>query len=477
MTAAVVQNSRAREPAVSHVVPVSGFWLPALRLRPAQLTASAVPFFSAVAMLFGVGAGLASLAVNAADSWAFPSLILEGIGLAMLLAHEYRVKDSISAWIVMLLGCTLIGAAVIGGLPASFGTLHVHAVFDRSLADGLVLLALGLPGFSIALSVLLHRTPTAADVARFPIVLLPVIIGLGAYAFLMVALVVQGWNQLQAPVITTKAPGWTVLVQQFRSRVTPPDVAQSGLLFNFIGTLELVVLTLLVAVPIGIGVGLFVSEIAPGIPGQIVGFCTTALRGISVVLLALAAASVVAASRGTPSERVFGGFFIDVGGVERMGAGWSRGSYVTAALITALLIIPIVARATVEGCRSLPRGIREGSLALGATVDYTLVRLVVPWAVPNIITSVLLGAAEVSGGVSTLLFVAGSGEQGVSPLNEVTTLAFTVFWARFSVSKPFRDLEQPYQFTAAALLLVVAMVFTILSLVVKARYASRYRGA
>lgn len=472
MSGTTVQASRGRVTGQ-----VSGFWLPAWRIRVADLARFAVPVIGLALTLFGVGVGFTALALNVADALGLPALIIQGLGFIVLLAHEYRLKQSVNPWLVILVGSTLVAVAIIGALPGSFGSLHMHAVFDRSLADGLVLLAVGVPGLSVALNILLRESPTAGDIARFPLILTPAVIGLGTYAFLIAALVAEGWSQFQTPIITSKAPGWTVLLQPFRSRVTPPDVVQPGLLFNLIGTLELVVLTLFVAVPIGVGVGVFISEIAPGLLGQIVGFCTTSLRGISVVLLALAAASLVAATRGTSFEHVLGGFFIDVGDAERMGGGWSRGSYVTAALITSLLIIPIVARATIEGCRSLPRGIREGSLALGATVDYTLVRLVVPWAFPNIITAVLLGAAEVSGGVSTLLFIAGTGEQGVSPVNEVTSLAFSVFWARFSASKPFRDLEQPYQFTAAALLLVIAMLFTVLSLLVKARYASRYGTA
>ena len=136
-----------------------------------------------------------------------------------------------------------------------------------------------------------------------------------------------------------------------------------------------------------------------------------------------------------------------------------------------------MARATEEGCRSLPRGIREGSAALGATADYTLIRLVVPWAFPNIVTATLIGAAETAGGVTTLLFLAGSGEHGVGPLNEVTSLAYIVFSAQFSNVQTTIRWEHPYQYAAMALLLVIALSFTLLSLVLKARYASRYRGA
>jgi ABC-type phosphate transport system permease subunit len=334
---------------------------------------------------------------------------------------------------------------------------------------------IGIPSAEVSIRYVFGGSPNASDLARYPMLLVPIVLGLGTYGVLVATLVGRGLSQLQTP-MKDGTPGWIVLTRAFQMPVQPPAVAQSGLLNNVIGTVELVVLTLVIAVPIGVGVGVFVSEVAPGNLGRLVRFSTTALRGISVVLLALAGASLVAASRGTQLERIIGGYFIDIAGVERMGPTFSRGSYVPAAIVTALLVIPVVAGATEESCRSLPRGIREGSAALGATQDYTLIRLIIPWALPNVLTAVLLGAAEAAGGVSTLLFIAGSGEQGVSPFSEVTNLAFVVFWTQFSPFKPFRDLQQPYGFAAAGLLLLLALTFTILSLSVKIRYASRYRG-
>jgi ABC-type phosphate transport system permease subunit len=89
---------------------------------------------------------------------------------------------------------------------------------------------------------------------------------------------------------------------------------------------------------------------------------------------------------------------------------------------------------------------------------------------------VLLGAAESAGSVSVLLFIAGSGARGVGPFSEVTSLAFAIFYAQFSPFKTFRDAIVPYQYAAALELLVLALAFTLLALVLKQRYAARYRG-
>jgi ABC-type phosphate transport system permease subunit len=229
---------------------------------------------------------------------------------------------------------------------------------------------------------------------------------------------------------------------------------------------------MLVALPIGVGTGVFVSEVAGSRLARLVRMATTALRGMSVFVLALLATSLVAFAHDTPLGPIIAGYFIDSNGIMRL----TRGSYLTAAVVTALLVIPVVARATEEGCRSLPRGIREASAALGATDDFTLLHLTLPWSVPNIVTGLLLGSAEAAGSVATLFFIAGTGENGVGPFSEVTSLAFAVFYTQYSPNKPFRDLHQPYQYAASIALLAIALSLTALALVVKRRQAARYGG-
>jgi phosphate transport system permease protein len=99
-----------------------------------------------------------------------------------------------------------------------------------------------------------------------------------------------------------------------------------------------------------------------------------------------------------------------------------NGSYFTAAIILSLLVIPVIFRSTEEGIRSLPPEIRDGSMALGAPEGYTLTRIILPWSLPNILTGLLIGCAEVAGSVAVIMFIAGTGENGVSPLGEVTPL-------------------------------------------------------
>jgi len=375
--------------------------------------------------------------------------------------------------LIGLLGLCLVGSAVLGGVPSYFAAFGLKAIIHHSAVSPPILLALGVPSVCVAIYHFLGRTPRAEDASRYPLVVVPVMLALAAYAVVGLNLIGTGVQQLSQPDRVDGSPGWTVFAHQFVNPNLPPYVMRAGLLNHLLGTGLLVLLTMAIAVPVGVATGVFVAEVAGERLARLVRITTSTLRGMSVFVLALLATSLVTVARDTPFGPLIDGFYIDGNAVVRL----TRGSYLTAALVTALLIIPVLARATEEGCRSLPRGIREGSAALGATVDYTLLRLTLPWAVPNILTATLLGSAEAAGSVATLFFIAGSGENGVSPVSEVTSLAFAVFYTQYSPNKPFRDLHQPYQYAAALALLATALTLTVAALLIKRRFAARYTGA
>jgi ABC-type phosphate transport system permease subunit len=198
---------------------------------------------------------------------------------------------------------------------------------------------------------------------------------------------------------------------------------------------------------------------------------TTALRAISVLILGITALTISTASKGTILSDIFAGYFVTPAGYKQT----TNGTYVTAAIVMSMLVIPIIARATEEGCRSLPKEIREGSIGLGATEGFTLTHLIVPWSLPNIVTGFLLAAAESAGSVAVLLFIAGTGETGVGPLNQVTSLAYLIFGSEYGHGA-FKSSMGPYQFSAGVLLLVITMGLSASGLILKRRLMRRFRG-
>jgi phosphate transport system permease protein len=465
MTAAEIGVSHTvRAPAHSRAVHGS-IW--SARAAQACRLAPSVLLLSASLLAFGLGI---ACSFSIALEWlTLPTLGALAICCLLLISAVFGETRRLDAPLICLFGVCLVGAAILGGLPSYFGVPGLKAIFNHSAVSAPVLLILAVPCACAALYHLLGGTPRADDLSRYPLVLVPVLLALAAYLAVGLNVVETGVQQLAQADPVDGSPGWTVFFHEFVNPNLPPYVQRAGLQNQVIGTSLLVLLTMLIALPIGVASGVFVAEIGGDRFARLVQVATSALRGMSVFLLALLATTLAKAAIGTPLAPFIDGYRTNVNGN-------LHGSYLTAALVTALLIIPVVARATEEGCRSLPRGIREGSAALGATNDYTLVHLTLPWAIPNILTAALLGCAEAAGCVATLFFIAGNGETGVGPFNEVTSLAFSVFAAQFSPDKPVRDLNRPYQFAAALALLLIALALTAAALLVKRRYAARYRG-
>jgi phosphate transport system permease protein len=243
------------------------------------------------------------------------------------------------------------------------------------------------------------------------------------------------------------------------------------MLNHLLGTGLLMLLTSLISLPFGVGAGVYLSEYGDSWWAKIARFTITSLRAISLLILGLTAYSIIKSTSGTPFAWITHGTFFD-GYSETVSYG---GSYLTAALVLSLLVIPIITRATEEGCRSLPNALREGSLALGAAEETTLVRVILPWALPNIVTATLLGCAEAAGSVAVLMFIAGRGDYGVGVFRQVTTLAYLIFDIYFG-EKQFRGNMGPFQYTAGVILLIITMGLGALSIFVKRWLVRRYRG-
>ena len=147
------------------------------------------------------------------------------------------------------------------------------------------------------------------------------------------------------------------------------------------GTAILVGIAAAIGVPCGIGLGIFLAEFGNNPLGTTVRFLLDVLTGVPSIVIGLFAFTVLVLP--------FGSFSAWAGGVA-----------------LAVLMLPIVARTAEEMLRLVPSGVRESSLALGISQWRTTLRVIVPAALPGIITGALLGMARVAGETAPLLFTA-----------------------------------------------------------------------
>ncbi len=159
----------------------------------------------------------------------------------------------------------------------------------------------------------------------------------------------------------------------------------SGIWAMIVSTIYMVLLSLTIAAPIGIMTAIYLTEYAK--PGskivKVIRFCIESLAGIPSIVYGL-----------------FGMTFF----VSTLGLGFS---ILSGALTLSILILPVLIRTTEEALLAVSMSYREGGYALGASKIYTIWRLILPSAMPGIITSVILSTGRVIGESAPVFLTAG----------------------------------------------------------------------
>ena len=180
--------------------------------------------------------------------------------------------------------------------------------------------------------------------------------------------------------------GFGVIDWTFLSTVQSSAKGTFGILGNIVNTLYLILITLLFATPIGIGAAIYLNEYAK--KGKIVSL----IEGTTEILA------------GLPSI-LFGLF-----GMAFFGMTLNFGySILTGALTMTIMILPLITRNTQEALKTVPSTYRSGALGMGATKWYMIRTILLPSAMPGIITGIILAVGRIVGESAALLFTAGSG--------------------------------------------------------------------
>ena len=171
----------------------------------------------------------------------------------------------------------------------------------------------------------------------------------------------------------------------FLSTVTSVLKGTVGIAGNIVNTLLIIVLTMLFVIPIGVGAAVYLNEYAkPGKLVSVIEFATEVLSGIPSIIFGL-----------------FGMMFFG----ETLKLGYS---ILTGVLTLILMVLPLVIRNTQEALKTVPDGYRHGAIGLGAGKWYMIRTILIPSAMPGIITGSILAVGRIVGESAALLFTAGS---------------------------------------------------------------------
>ena len=211
----------------------------------------------------------------------------------------------------------------------------------------------------------------------------------------------------------------------------PQGVPGGGVLNAIIGTLEIVGIGSLLAVPVGVLIGIFLSEYGRNQVGDTVRFISDVLTGLPSIAFGIFGYTVVVLTT-------------------------HHFSAISGSIALAVLMLPVILRATETALLLVPNALREAGLALGAPRWRVTLEIVVPAALGGIVTGALLAIARAAGETAPLLFTAfGNDIVQTNPLQPMGALALTVFR---NALVPYPNLQD--QAWGAALLLVILVAVT-----------------
>lgn len=224
----------------------------------------------------------------------------------------------------------------------------------------------------------------------------------------------------------------------FAAKYTSENVSLLPALLN---TIFMTLLSLLFAVPVGVGAAVYLVEYAGrgNRLVRIVGMTAETLSGIPSIVYGL-----------------FGSLLF----VKYLGLGLSL---LSGALTLSVMILPLVMRTTEEALRTVPDSYREGSFGLGAGKLRTVFRIVLPSAIPGILSGVILGIGRIVGESAALIFTAGTvAETATSIFDSARTLSVHMY----AISGEGLYINQTYA-TAVVLLIVVIVINAISGCIAK----------
>jgi phosphate transport system permease protein len=327
------------------------------------------------------------------------------------------------------------GKASKGGLVARAVT-GISGLFDRGSKD--------VPAESRTVSP--EATPTPPPAPREPAVITGsaslsrsrrVRSGLGegivwvSLAFGMVPLILVIWQMLYLGLPAISGSFFTELPP------TDPSSFSGGISNALVGTLILMGIATIIAAPLGILTALFIRDVAKpgtwsGKVGNAVGFVVDILLGVPSIVVGLI---------------VYLGVVIVVGHF----SAWAGG------VALAIIMFPVVVRASDEVLALVPQAQKEAAMALGAPKWRTTMAVVLPAALPGIITGILLGVARAGGETAPLLFTSLGNQFFSTDLNEpIAAIPQLIYQRTIQVSTP-----ASLQLAWGAALVLVAIIFVL----------------
>jgi phosphate transport system permease protein len=228
----------------------------------------------------------------------------------------------------------------------------------------------------------------------------------------------------------------------------------------FVGTLLITFIAMIVAAPVGLMSAIYLSDYASKSVRAVAKPVLEILAGIPTVVYGFFAALTVAP------------FFRDIG--QAMGLSVASESALAAGVVMGIMIIPFVSSLSDDVINAVPQSLRDGSAGLGATKSETIRKVVLPAALPGIVSAMLLAISRAIGETMIVVMAAGlAANLTVNPLEAVTTI--TVQIATLLVGdQEFDSAKTRAAFALGLVLFCATLALNIVALRVVQKYREQY---
>lgn len=262
--------------------------------------------------------------------------------------------------------------------------------------------------------------------------------------------------------------GWRAVTWEFIASAPRHGMTAGGIFPAIFGTAALVVLMVVALVPFGVGAAIYLHEYARPDSWftRAVRFSVNNLAGVPSIVFGLFGLGFFIQFVGRSMDRAMG---LDV--------VWGQPSLLWAALTLALLNLPVVIVTSEEAMRTVPREMKEASLALGATRWQTIRHVLLPQAMPGILTGAILSVSRGAGEVAPIMFTGAAyflPYLPTSPTDQFMELGYHIFV--LSTQSPDVDATKPILYGTVLVLLLLTLALNMTAILLRGRLRARLAG-
>ena len=261
--------------------------------------------------------------------------------------------------------------------------------------------------------------------------------------------------------------GHQILSWEFFSATPKEGMTEGGIFPAIFGTVALVILMVIAVIPIGVMTAIYLHEYArpTSIFTKSIRFAISNLAGIPSIVFGLFGLGFFIYFIGTGVDRFFG-----------LEVVFGQPCLLWAAMTLALLNLPVVVVTAEEALRAVPKEIREGSLALGATKWQTIKKMILPQALPGILTGAILSISRGAGEVAPIMFTGAAyflPYLPTKPTDQFMELGYHIYV--MSTQSPDVEATKPYLYGTVLVLLILTLLLNFVAILIRYRIRTQLK--